>query len=537
MVDQLVGADQSVTGAPVVAVRGRLRSYLPDIAWLGAVFGAFFAVNDLSMWMTAPYWQDEAWVALSTRVPLSDLPQITSSTPLGWSLLLRLVADPGSFRLVPLAFALIAVVAAYALGRLLPWRTRVESMLAGAACAGAVVLLPAQQLRHDLKQYTADAAVTLALLAATAWLERSWSRRRVAAVAALAPVAFLVSQATLIVAVATFAGLMVGAAARRDRRRFIEATVAGAASGLALLILFLVLVEPNRNETLRHYWDDFYPSPSQLPGYLGSHLRPLGPSAGFRHLAIPVFAVLGVAALLVKRRVATMAAFVGIPALLVALGVARTYPLLDQRTSYFLFAAGAALAGIGVLGAATYLARFVPRGSRPVWRIACSAALALVALGAFAVDNRAWYRFDGLDSRVPDSSPIALTDVRSQVRWVDAHRAPGDVVIVSVSAIHGYAFYHDDKPMAWQPSAADTGWSPIIGDENVVVVGAHSAPAIQNAVDRAVARARSNGPDARLLLIRTWWWGEKDAWTASLRPYAVNYPYTGTDPVAVVTNL
>jgi len=108
-----------------------LRSRAPDLAVLAVLYAMFAAVHDLRTWIGAPYMLDEAWVALSTRVPLGDLPRITSSSPIGWTLLLRAVPDPDALRLVPLAFALLAVVAAYAFGRLMPNRGRLEAITTG----------------------------------------------------------------------------------------------------------------------------------------------------------------------------------------------------------------------------------------------------------------------------------------------------------------------------------------------------------------------------------------------------------------------
>jgi len=226
------------------------------------------------------------------------------------------------------------------------------------------------------------------------------------------------------------------------------------------------------------------------------------------------------------------------PALTAALGVAHRYPLLDERTCYFLFAAGAALTGIAVAGAAVGLARAVARRREAWWRTAFAGVLVVAALSAFATVNHAWYRFDGLDPRVPNYSPIAISDVRTQTRWVDAHRAPGDVVLVGYAARYGYAFYHDTSTVRWTAVATNTvGWVPAEpADPDVIVVDGTTAKPIADAVDRAVARARRNGPGTRILIVRTWWGGEADAWNAALRPYAVTHPYAGTEPVAVVTN-
>jgi hypothetical protein len=52
-------------------------------------------------------------VADSVRAPLHQLRLLTSSTPIGWKLLLRLVPEvepPERLRLLPIAFAVAAVV-------------------------------------------------------------------------------------------------------------------------------------------------------------------------------------------------------------------------------------------------------------------------------------------------------------------------------------------------------------------------------------------------------------------------------------------
>jgi len=53
------------------------------------------------------FWLDEGWVADSLRAPLHQLRLLTSSTPIGWTFLLRLVphlGPPERLRVLPLAF-------------------------------------------------------------------------------------------------------------------------------------------------------------------------------------------------------------------------------------------------------------------------------------------------------------------------------------------------------------------------------------------------------------------------------------------------
>ena len=57
---------------------------------LGLV-GLAVAIRDPRYVLTRSFWLDEGWVVDSVRAPLHQLELLTSSTPIGWTLLLRLV--------------------------------------------------------------------------------------------------------------------------------------------------------------------------------------------------------------------------------------------------------------------------------------------------------------------------------------------------------------------------------------------------------------------------------------------------------------
>jgi hypothetical protein len=66
------------------------------------------ALRDPRYLLTRSFWLDEGWVVDSVRAPLHQLDLLTSSTPIGWTLLLRLVppvGGPERYRLLPLASA------------------------------------------------------------------------------------------------------------------------------------------------------------------------------------------------------------------------------------------------------------------------------------------------------------------------------------------------------------------------------------------------------------------------------------------------
>ncbi len=80
-----------------------------------ALGAATFVVHDVGYLLSRPYWTDEAWVAVTTRFPIGDLRDTTSSTPIGWSALLRLFAVGGAQRqrIEPLLFSAATVILAY----------------------------------------------------------------------------------------------------------------------------------------------------------------------------------------------------------------------------------------------------------------------------------------------------------------------------------------------------------------------------------------------------------------------------------------
>ncbi len=322
-------------------------------------------LHDVKTMLSAPYWLDEAWVALSVRFPLGDLPVTTSSSPLGWSLLLRLVPDPDDLRLVTLAFQGLAVVAAYGLGRALRWSTPGRGVVAGAACAATVLLLPAQQVRHDLKQYTADAAVAVGVLALVAWVEQRWSRRRLNVLTAAVAAGMLVSHVTAIVAPCAFGGLLLVTAVRRQWLRLVEVAVAGLNAGLVLTGVYFGISMQGRNVPMQQFWAGNFPGVTELPGYLARQIDTLMPVVGAPGLVVVALLVAGTSTLRRRGRPAAAVAVMLLPVVATIVGVAKVYPLLELRTSHFLLVTAAAVAGSGSPGW---------RAARPTWPAAGSPA-------------------------------------------------------------------------------------------------------------------------------------------------------------------
>ena len=62
-------------------------------------------VHPLGPILGQPFWLDESWVALSTKMPIGDLPWATAVTPLGWTVLVSVLPAHGQIRrIVPWLF-------------------------------------------------------------------------------------------------------------------------------------------------------------------------------------------------------------------------------------------------------------------------------------------------------------------------------------------------------------------------------------------------------------------------------------------------
>ncbi|MGH3275479.1 MAG: hypothetical protein ACRDNZ_14300, partial [Streptosporangiaceae bacterium] len=314
-------------------------------------------VHDVPYLLRVPFWADEAWVAVTTRFPLAQLPATTSSTPIGFSVLVRLVTVTGqqTGRLLPLAFAAAAVPVAYWLARRLDWPWPPASVIAGLLAAVAVLLVPAMLARDDLKQYTADAFLSLLVLALTARLEADWSRWRLAALSVTAGAGMLLSDAVAFTAIAAFTAVCLVQVGRRCWRRLAQALAAGGGAAVLMLGVYEAFDARAVSPGLTAFWAGFY-----LPARrgIGASLAFVMGRFDFAHayfglgpawLAIPLV-ISGLVTLAWTRRPATALAAAALWPELLALSALHRYPFLDIRTSTFLFTITAVVAAVGVAG-------------------------------------------------------------------------------------------------------------------------------------------------------------------------------------------
>ena len=463
--------------------RGVLR-VVPDLV-LAVVLGLLvLAVHDLHYVLTAPYWGDESWVVVATKLPLGDLRQVTASSPIGWAFLLRLVPGGGQRqRLVPLAFAGATVVAAYFVAARLPWAGRVVPRIAAVLAAAGTLLMPSALIRNDLKQYTADGLVAVVLLGLTAALDRRWTRRRVVALAAVTVAAFLFSTADAILAPAAFAAVILSAVLRRSWRPAVETAVAGVGAGVLLGAVFAAFYAHGNTPGLTRYWQDYYLPTHRGPGgalrWLHARAHTWSHELGLGPLSLAVLLVLaGIVVLVLQRQYAAAVFTPAALLLLAALSADQKYPLFDIRTSHFIAVLCVVLAAVGVTGLCAAVARL----NRSV-----ALAPAVVALALFG------YSVHG-DLR---GHTIPAENIRTASHYIGSFRQPGDAVVVSMIGSWGYGYYADTGPLTVIHDEANLQQFVAAprDDPRFVVARQRTAASVQQSLGRARTLA---GPEHRI---------------------------------------
>jgi hypothetical protein len=431
---------------PPRGLRQRLarRSDLLDLG-LAAVVGLMvLLVHDVPYLLSHSFWVDEAWVADTVRARPGLTWSLASSTPLGWTYLLRLVpfGGPQRLRLVPLAFTMLAAATGYLFGRELRLTRYATGILTGAA----VLLSPAMLVRDDLKQYTAEAFACLVLWVLVARIENEWRRARLAAIAAVASFGLLLSNTVIFVGVAAMACLALECLVRRHYQRLVEVAVASAGMLFVSFVIYEALIKPQVTPRLVAYWAGFYmptASSSAAISFLHLQLSRLAPYLGFRFLAVDVVGVLaGIAALLWLRRFALAALFPVTLVIVIAASAARKYPFGDLRTSTFWLVTAPLLMAVAVATAAHLAGAAASRASRAHggggarWASLVPLAVAALALAVWVPATNPYIR----------SHLIPNEDVRSEVTYLDAHFRRGDVVIVGYAASYAFAYYYSAAP-------------------------------------------------------------------------------------------
>jgi hypothetical protein len=393
------------------------------------------AVHNVGYMFSQSYWNDEDWVAVSTKYPLSALRFTTSSTPIGWSFLLRLVTidRTESGRVLPLAFAVAAVAVAYWLVRRLDWKRQDMAVVAGVLGAVALLIVPAMLVRDDLKQYTADAFMALVVLALTSRLERQWSRAGLVLLAVATIGGMFFSDAAVFVGATAWAAIWLVQLCRRSWRRLAEVTAVGLlVAGFGLAVFEAFDTDAVKAKMIVRYGPYFVPWRSGLTAslkFIGHLLEVNRPYFGLGHywFAVPLVIVGFITLFRLGRPAMAIAIFLLWPEM-IALSALKKYPLLDLRTSTFLVTSTVLVAAIGVAGICAVLRERLQGGKLP--RIV-AIAVAVLAVAGFSSDARPYVR----------SEPIPVSDMREMVQYVSTHAGPKDPIFLSADSNWGFAYY------------------------------------------------------------------------------------------------
>ncbi len=431
---------------------------------VGATVLTVFA-HDVPYLLSRGYWQDENWVALIGRYPLSDLPALTSSTPIGWDLLQRslLPFGPQAPRLLALSFAVLASAAAYFLGYVAWSGSWLRRAATGIVVAFAVTFSASLLVRNDLKQYTADAFVALLIVALLAIAGRSQTRAPLVALTIVSATGLFFSLTTAFVAASAFLALILAAVVAKNWRRVRTLVIFGAIAGAGILIEYVgFYLRASGNPKLTAYWVDYFPTASGLFGRIatgyGQFFRIHGPGAGIITTAVVVALIALFIVFAVRSRQLAVAIYYPIVfVLLCVLGLVHFYPLFNDRTSTFFAVTTVALAAAGLVRAGFAIVGNVR--SRPV-RLAL-AAIGIVALIAVAVlPNRQWIR----------SHMVPFESGSEQVAYIKSHFAPGDVIVTNEFGAVALAFYWPELGYGWEPTPnRPYGWDVVFNDKQEVV--------------------------------------------------------------------
>jgi hypothetical protein len=493
--------------------------------------------HDPRRMLTQPLWRDENWVAVSLRAPVDQVLRLTATTPVLFTLLLRVTphTTPQGLRLLGLAFTVAAVVPAWLLGRQIEGRDRLTATLV----AGSVALGSAMLIRHDLKQYTAEAFDALLILWMLARLERSWSQGRLVALGVVMAASTLLSNAAMFLGIAVLLCLALPPLVRRQRQRLRSLAVVGAATLAVDLLVFLTVDHPGDTPSLRAYWTAFYIPTDQGLGTLlrfvhfraGAELQGvgMGPSV------VVVLLVLAGLVTLVRVGLPSLALIVPVTTVeqLVASG-AHLYPLWDPRTStwYTVVLTVTAMVGVGgIVRVAVHAVRRSPDRYRAALAVAVTVALAVLAVGLVVPLVRA--------DRVAIDTTTPLEDVPAQIAAIHRGERPGDVIVANVDAGFGLGVYWPAQPeLVAADARLNTFRITYPPADRVVVATTISTAAEVDAVESAVRMAAATPTGRVWVVLSHWHVAERATMVAALLRYgSLTTPagQHGTEQVQLLT--
>jgi hypothetical protein len=418
------------------------------------------------------FWNDEAWVALATRVEgLAQFWLSLSTTPLLWAVALEplswLPAPPElTLRLLPFVFSLLTLWAAY----------RTGSHLGGTA--GGILALAAIGFDPEsiewakvLKQYSAEGFFALLAFHQASAFSRGHRVRDLLWLAVVLVVGFAFSNAQLFIAPPLLAALLADALAAGDLRRARMVGAAAAVVGACALAFVDLVVFPHLTASLTELWHGAYVPPGSGPAlrFIGGSLaRMLLPTWGQPALVVGAVALTALAALVRDQRPVILA-LVLLVAELAALSAVHVVPFDVTRVMLFALT----IVNVYLAGAAGSLAAWLWR--RRLW----PAAVVIVAVLAAAIATHRRWTALGRAAQVEDLGPL--------VRRLEAERQADDGVLVYERSLYVYAYYQRRTPLLVPNPQLPIGYALRIDDPDFALVEGRNARTV---VPRAFADHR-----------------------------------------------
>jgi hypothetical protein len=171
-------------------------------------------------------------------------------------------------------------------------------------------------------------------------------------------------------------------------------------------------------------------------------------------------------------------------------------------------------------------------------RLLAAVLVAVVAVGGYTVANARWLRFPYVDYTWPgnDAAPTLPTgptgDVRSEVRYVAAHRAPGDTILINMLDQYAFAYYWSaDRPVFRRGGPSAIRWYVRYpASARIVIAGDRTVPAARAALAHALA---STAAGHRIWLVYSH--ASSDPWPDALAALHLVAVRTGPDRLFVIT--
>lgn len=415
----------------VRSLRG-LADRLPECL-TGAALIVGIAARCDQYWRQPPLWVDEQMLALTigTRgfTQLAGSLEFGQMAPVGfssieWVALEFFGSGERALRLVPMLSGITMLILLTMLARHTLSRAAAAVVVIGAALSPPLLLSA-----NEVKPYSSDTAVGLAIILLAFWIiEHPSPLRQWVYWGVVTAVGAILSFPSVLVTCAT--GLALLPIALQHRRLPVLLGLGGVAAMIAV-----VTAAVGRSPDLTAFMSTFWASQFLAVSHPLESLAMLGIAPGsvvavnierptLPAIAFALAAWAGAAVLARKNPRSALVLF-GSVALAVGLAVTRTYPI-SSRT--WLFAAPLFLIGFG--GSVDWLARQIPK---PGWRAPAILTAAAVVLGL------------GSASRIRDHGGIVRQNPKAPLAYLKAHRQdPAEPIYVFARAAPAWLWYQTD---------------------------------------------------------------------------------------------